>query len=342
MPALRRHLPALILASLVGALHAQTPDAPAAPTRPFAGPPSDGFFYYRDPRITPTPSPEEPPPETAAAPTPEPQPSAPPATPAPTPGPPEFSTAWIRENLPRYLDRAIDDPTPENVRAYMALQRVSLDKAERFSEVSQQVVIGESMLDESFRRPLNSFGALEQTRVADSLRASVFASLKDEVGVFYFYRADCGYCVRQGPILKSLADEFGFRVTAVSMDGQPPPSGDFPGYLLNEGQAEALGVQSTPAIFLARPSTGEITPISQGMLSLSDLIDRTLLVSHRNGWISDEQYESTRAVDDTGPSSDSEEYWRRMRTLMSLPALESTPLTPSPLQASAPAPGASP
>lgn len=38
-----------------------------------------------------------------------------------------FSAAWLRENLPRLMDKAIDDPTQENVAAYLYAQRALLE-----------------------------------------------------------------------------------------------------------------------------------------------------------------------------------------------------------------------
>ena len=70
----------------------------------------------------------------------EPEPS-PPAAPAPAPAertqdtassaPPPLSSAWLRERLGAYRDRAIDDPSPDNVALYLYLQRVAMDKARR-------------------------------------------------------------------------------------------------------------------------------------------------------------------------------------------------------------------
>lgn len=294
-------------------------------TKPYLGPVRDGFFWYRDPRPTPTPSP-------SPTPSPTPVPAAPVTQPvAPTPEPPPpFSSEWIRLNMPKYLDKAIDEPTEENVAAYFALQRVTLDKSERFAQVAQRVVVGQAMLDESFRRPLNSFGANNQSAAAEQERLRLFSTLKERVGIFYFYRSDCGYCIQQGPIMDVLRKEFGFTVTAISMDGQPPPSGSFDRFLVDEGQSAVLGVQATPAIFLVKPDTRAIAPISQGLLSVGDFMDRALLASHKQGWITDAEFQATRPVDRFGPQIESPQYWDAITQLMGLPSDASTPLNRSP------------
>ena len=73
--------------------------------------------------------------------------------PAPTP----LSVAWLRKKFETNRDQAIDAPAPENVAAYFYLQRVMMDKAHRFADVAQEVVMLEPRLDENVRRPISSF-----------------------------------------------------------------------------------------------------------------------------------------------------------------------------------------
>ena len=44
-----------------------------------------------------------------------------------------FSAAWLRVNLPKYLDLAWNEPSVENLRAFLYLQRFAIDRAEQFS-----------------------------------------------------------------------------------------------------------------------------------------------------------------------------------------------------------------
>lgn len=66
-----------------------------------------------------------------------------------------LSVAWLRKNLEKYRDQAIDVPSPENVAAYFYLQRVMMDKAHRFTDVAHEVVISDPRLDENVRRPIS-------------------------------------------------------------------------------------------------------------------------------------------------------------------------------------------
>ena len=92
-----------------------------------------------------------------------------------------------------------------------------------------------------------------------------------------------------------LAERYGFRVLPVSLDGAPLPGGAFPAFSRDRGQAEALGVVSTPALFLARPPDA-LVPLSQGLLSLAQLKERVVRAAVDAGWISADAYTRTRPV----------------------------------------------
>jgi len=64
---------------------------------------------------------------------------------------------------------------------------------------------------------------------------------------------------------------------AISVDGGPMPG--FPQARTDNGIATALKVAQVPAVFLAQPLTGKITPIGFGVLSESQLLERIAVVS---------------------------------------------------------------
>ena len=72
-----------------------------------------------------------------------------------------LSSAWYREHLSSFRDKAIDEPTQDNVGLYLYLQRAMMDKAHRFTDVAREVVMKDPMLDENTRRPLSTFAVNE-------------------------------------------------------------------------------------------------------------------------------------------------------------------------------------
>lgn len=94
---------------------------------------AEGWYWYQDP-----PKEEELPQQPEVKPEPKPAVAA---KPAPAP----FTLKWVQEMLPKYRERAWDNPTQENVQAYFLVQRFAMDRATQFADVAQQVVVGNAM-----------------------------------------------------------------------------------------------------------------------------------------------------------------------------------------------------
>ena len=265
--------------------------AVAGPTGDFFGQHREGWFFYELEPI-PQPEPEQ---SQASPPSPPAPPVAAPAEPPAPAGSAPLSAAWFRANLDRYRDAAIDSPTPANVAAYYYLQRVALDKANRFAEVAQQVVLTDPHLDEGARRPLASFAAAEVSAQASEARTAVVRSLAQQAGIWFFFRSDCPYCHLQAPVLKLLEQQYGFVVYPISVDGAPLPDSPFPEFARDTGQSQALQVTTVPALYLVRPPQ-DVLPVGQGVLSLDQLVQRMLMAAAQAGWISPADYEQTRPV----------------------------------------------
>lgn len=293
-----RHRADALAAGLLVALTAVPMAGPtlATPAGGFYARDAEGWFWYREP---PVPVPVEPP--TSAEPPRAPvQPDLSERAPSEpiaevSPGPAPLSAHWFREHLDTYRDRAIDDPSPENVAVYLHLQRIAMDKSSRFARVSERVVQGDPVLDEITRRPTANFGANLADKQASAAGDALLERLAGETALWFFFRSDCPYCDAQAPLLEALAQRYGFAVLAVSLDGAGLADGTFPAFQVDRGQAEALGVISTPAMFLARPDQGAVAPIAQGLLSLAQLRDRIVLAAVQAGWASEAEASRLRA-----------------------------------------------
>jgi conjugal transfer pilus assembly protein TraF len=208
---------------------------------------------------------------------------------------PPFSVAWIKTELPKLHARALDDPTRENVAAYLYVQRVALDKAETFTQVAQRTVSLDPLLDENVRRPIATFASQQVDAQASISARKTLATLAKDTGIFFFFRSDCPYCEMQAPVLKALAVRYGFRILPISLDGRPLPSGKFPNFQRDQGQAEALGVIATPAMFLVR-APNHFVGIGQGALAKNVLEKRILSSAAVAGWIDKTTLQASRAV----------------------------------------------
>ena len=268
-----------------------SPPASVADGGAFYGRWSDGWFWYEpEPKKPPEMPPEETPEPAQPAASAEPSPKLPTEAPA---GPSPLSAAWLRENLEAYRDAAIDDPSPQNVALYLYLQRFAVDKADRFAEATQQAVLRDPFLDENTQQPIASFAANLANHQAAEARDETLTALAKTAGIWFFHRADCPYCEAQAPLLQVLSSRYGFGVQAIAIDGRSLPSGLYPDYKTDRGQARRLGVVATPALFLVRPPD-QVLPLAQGVLSLTQLQARILTAAAEAQWIAPSQFQRTR------------------------------------------------
>lgn len=218
-------------------------------------------------------------------------------TPAKPPEAKPLSAEWFRKNMEKYRDKAIDEPTPQNVSAYMYLQRVMLDKAEKFTEISQQVVMTDPVLDENSRRPIATFGAFAMDDLATQGTEKAAKKLAETAGLWFFYSSTCNFCVKEAGVLKGLMNAYGFKVLPIALDGLPLPGGEFPDFTIDHGQAKKLGAETTPALFLVKPGeNGGAIQLGQGLLSGDEIIKRAITLGHQNGWLNNNEYNETLKV----------------------------------------------
>lgn len=224
-------------------------------------------------------------------PEPEPPPIKPPGGVGQGTGVAPLSAQWLRENMDHYRDLAIDAPTRQNVALYAYLQRLSMDKAQRFANMMTVVSTTNPALDENSRSPISAYQRAAAERVMNVERDQLLAKLSETIGVWYFFRSDCPYCAKQDPVLHRLAGDTGLTILPISIDGRPLMSGAFPEFVMNAGQAEAMQVRVTPTLVLANPTTGETVKIAEGLKTRSEIEDRLLSTAKDRGWITDSQYD---------------------------------------------------
>ena len=216
--------------------------------------------------------------------------------------------AWLRVNIPKLRDAAIDDPTYDNVRRYFYAQRVMMDKATKFATVSQEVSKFERPLDETLRRPEHQSALIESRSSTREKRDYLVEQLSEKVGFFFFYSSNCAYCIKQAPFLKRVSHDTGVDVLAISFDGKPLPNGEFPDYVTDQGVLrDKLQVTVTPTVYLVTKDGSEFHNIAAGLTSPDELIRRTIMLANKKGWISEDQYNETKEVKEILLADDTKE-----------------------------------
>ncbi|CAM3345889.1 conjugal transfer protein TraF [Paracidovorax anthurii] len=263
----------LVLAPLCDAVWAQGSGAAPAhddATRAYWSDRWRGWHFYEDP------------PREEVEPPSRPAPAAAPRTAAP-PRPPELvEFERLQKTLEDLRNIAIMRPSEANVRRYMELEMQVVNRASYFADVAQRVAWATPELDPTLQgRPVNAQALEVFERQQRTDRSTSVATLGRDHVLFFFYRSDCPYCHAFAPTLQAFEARHGIQVVAVSVDGGPMPG--FPRARPDNGIATALQVTQVPAVFLAQPATGKITPIGAGVLSESQLLERISIVSSPAG-----------------------------------------------------------
>jgi conjugal transfer pilus assembly protein TraF len=200
--------------------------------------------------------------------------------------PAPFSTEWLRENLPKLLDRAIDDPSEENLAAYFYAQRVLMDKSQNFAEKARAVVMSDPLLDENSRVPMATFARIANMGASQEARDEALSRLASVGGLWMFYRSDCRYCEPMADALMGFEAKYKFLTTFVALDHKPLKI--LKEWVNDEGQAKALGVKIAPTVFFVVPPNNYFI-VAQGAMSMPELGDRILLAAETHGLLKDEE-----------------------------------------------------
>jgi conjugal transfer pilus assembly protein TraF len=181
----------------------------------------------------------------------------------------------FQNRLKEGLHRAIISPTPENIAAYMTLQKIMMDRAELFSKRWMEVVFTNPILDYTVKHPVNQVGIFEQSDAEKKDIARKIQMLAKTHGLFFFFTGSCRYCSVFAPIVKSFAQKHNLTVIAISMDGSKLK--EFPDAKRDNGAAAKLGVNIFPTLLAVNPKNEKITPLSYG-LSSHDQIEQRIQV----------------------------------------------------------------
>jgi conjugal transfer pilus assembly protein TraF len=230
---------------------------------PFKG---DGYYWYRqEPEPEAQPPKKEPPKSVVSV---------------VKTGPKPLSMEWMRENAPKLLDIAANNPTHENVANYMYAQRVILDRSQNFSEQVKAVVAMDPFLDENNRVPIAQFAQPGFLRAVKKGQEEVLQHLAGRAGLWVFVDAPdkCSACegyVRDVLVgngsAKGVANQYGFNFRKIDVSTEA-----------GRNAAKRLNLKVTPTTVLVVPPAGYYL-VSQGLMSQTQLQDRLLIASKTAG-----------------------------------------------------------
>jgi conjugal transfer pilus assembly protein TraF len=184
---------------------------------------------------------------------------------------PEKAIAEERHQLEVALDRALIQPTTENVQTYLALNQKLMNQAATFADTWRGVVWTHPELDHTVQSPVGPAAYLASNLSVDSNEDRLEADAK-HWGLLFFFRGSCPYCHKFAPTLKQFAERYGFQLVAITQDGGALP--EFPTPQADAGASTALGLDAVPAVFVVNPATRTVAPAVFGLVSWTDLTQR--------------------------------------------------------------------
>jgi conjugal transfer pilus assembly protein TraF len=180
----------------------------------------------------------------------------------------------VRIIVERALNKAILNPTVENVQSYLILQNKVSNQSTKFANVWQKALLEHPELNYSLGHPTNAAAKQIYLDSHNDRETQVITEFFKNRGLFFFYKTSCPYCQKFAPIVKNFASRHGISIIPITIDGRSLP--EFPNSKSDIGQAAKFNINITPALFAVNPYNDKALPVAYGFISESDLRQRIL------------------------------------------------------------------
>jgi conjugal transfer pilus assembly protein TraF len=199
----------------------------------------------------------------------------------------KVTVQWLQRNYKLLEERAINDPSDENVAAYLYVRRITMDKSQRFAEKVTEVTNADPLLNENNRIPYASAGA-QSIRSADRIAQGQAASELAQVGgLVVFVDGSCRFCPLQMPVLQALRVQYGMETLVVSLDGKRPRGYEGP-LVRDNGLFRKLELKLTPSVvYVHRPRAykdgrddNKYWVVSQGFYAQDEMVKQIAFAGH--------------------------------------------------------------
>jgi conjugal transfer pilus assembly protein TraF len=108
---------------------------------------------------------------------------------------------------------AIMYPTQENVKDYLQMQSIALDRSKMFMNAATMVSQTNPDLSRESTFPVSTVGQNELHRQRQANTDSILQHNRDYYALLYFYSPTCSACTRQTPILEMFEQETGWYIS---------------------------------------------------------------------------------------------------------------------------------
>ncbi|MDY5779572.1 MAG: conjugal transfer protein TraF [Succinivibrionaceae bacterium] len=184
----------------------------------------------------------------------------------------------LKKIMPEVLNKALDNPTYQNVLTYYLLMQMAMNKSETFSKVSSTLSLLNPSLDESSKRAQFPKALLLETTQKQKENEEKLFEIAKTSGIIFVYKGECPYC--QSAISQlALLNKFNFKIIAINVDGKFKEEINQYAYrhVFDQGIVGVLGIINVPSFVLVVPnSKKQIAVVSSSLIKDSDLISRII------------------------------------------------------------------
>jgi conjugal transfer pilus assembly protein TraF len=174
-----------------------------------------------------------------------------------------------RIKVKQALDKAILNPTSENLYQYKILQDQAVERSNQFATAWQKMLLAHPEVDYSLKHPTNNVALQVYHENESKQKDVVLDQFAQHTGLFFFYRSTCPYCQRFAPILKHFAEAHHIVVIPITLDGIVLP--EFPDSKHDSGQAKKFNVTVEPSLYAVDPISQKAFPVAFGLTSETEL-----------------------------------------------------------------------
>jgi len=205
---------------------------------------------------------------------------------------------WIRVNVDGWRDRAGDNPSPENVRAHMYIERIMHAKAQSFAQQATIEAATNPYLDTSGNQFTVSGGPTIARQISKDNKTKLSNKVLETGVIWIFIDDSCSMCGPYFNMLDTLQSSklSNLKMYVSSLDGTTPPpypDGSPREYYPANNERKTLSITTTPTTFVYQPQSQEFGLIGQGYMGYEDFLERINLASVEKGWLTTSEYMTT-------------------------------------------------
>lgn len=189
----------------------------------------------------------------------------------------------LRAEAQRRLNVAVMDPSEKNLKEYLAINTLMLEKSTVFAQRWKETLWANPGFDHTVVHPNANFAQVALKGEAKSGKEDILKQLSSRAGLVILVQSECSFCSLMAPVIQRLQQETGMETLVISIKGDT--TAEWPQSKPDNGIVKRLMTLSgsvptvTPAVFLVDRSGQNAQLIASGALSLEDLKDRLVQAS---------------------------------------------------------------